>query len=162
MRTCQSEFGHGDSRRATIHARVNAWPLKWQRRQRPDYNRGIAWLLRPMKRLHCSLHPLYLHQHTNSLIFSFVPHACSLWNYTRDCLAAETPEEREAHLQQMRYCLTDETPEKGQLQQMRDCLAAKTPEREARLQQMMPEERSSCLAAVMPEERPSCNRCAQC
>ena len=73
----------------------------------------------------------------------------------RDRLAAETPDEREARLQQMRDRFAAETPDEreARLQQMRDRLAAETPsEREARLQRM-----SDCqhdrLATETPDER---------
>ena len=69
----------------------------------------------------------------------------------RDRLTAESPEEREARLQQMRDRLAVESPEERdtRLQQMRDRLTAESPEeREARLQQMRDR-----LAAESPEER---------
>ena len=48
----------------------------------------------------------------------------------RDRLAAESPEEREARLQQMRDRLAAESPQEreARLQQMRDRLAAESPQ----------------------------------
>ena len=77
----------------------------------------------------------------------------------RDRLAAETEEEREARLQQMRVRLAAETPDEreARLQQMstyqRERLAAETEEeREARLQQMNTFQHER-LAAETEEER---------
>ena len=57
----------------------------------------------------------------------------------RDSLAAESPQEREARLQQRRDRLAAESPQEreARLQQMRDRLAAESPEeRDSRLQNM--------------------------